>query len=298
MRSNNANPERKKKMKCFYHRDMDGKCAAAIVFQSVGIRMEVGVICYPPEFISIDYKDTLDLKTILPNEQVWIVDFSFKPEVMEELLKITEDITWIDHHKTAMEYKYSQELAGIRDNNFSGCELTWKYIHPKSPMPKIVEMLGRYDVWDFSKYGDSLNQLQAGIRLFSNEPSSGYWEGWLQKDEEELDRLSEILNKGIIALQYRDNYYSGLIKGWSFFTEFEGYKAICCNAGSVSSQLFDSVKEDYDLMIPFAFDGKQWTVSLYTKKDIDCSEIAKKYGGGGHKGAAGFQCKELPFHKC
>ena len=33
------------------------------------------------------------------------------------------------------------------------------------------------------------------------------------------------------------------------------------------------------------------------KKNIDCSEIAKKYGGGGHKQAAGFQCKELPFKR-
>jgi nanoRNase/pAp phosphatase (c-di-AMP/oligoRNAs hydrolase) len=38
------------------------------------------------------------------------------------------------------------------------------------------------------------------------------------------------------------------------------------------------------------------TVSLYsTKPEIDCGEIARTFGGGGHKGAAGFQCTELPF---
>jgi nanoRNase/pAp phosphatase (c-di-AMP/oligoRNAs hydrolase) len=37
-------------------------------------------------------------------------------------------------------------------------------------------------------------------------------------------------------------------------------------------------------------------VSLYsTRDDIDCGAIAKTYGGGGHKGAAGFQCDTLPF---
>jgi nanoRNase/pAp phosphatase (c-di-AMP/oligoRNAs hydrolase) len=35
---------------------------------------------------------------------------------------------------------------------------------------------------------------------------------------------------------------------------------------------------------------------MYTeRKDVDLSLIAKKYGGGGHAGACGFQCAELPF---
>jgi oligoribonuclease NrnB/cAMP/cGMP phosphodiesterase (DHH superfamily) len=270
-------------MKCFYHRDMDGKCAGAIVFHKTPLKY--------PEMVDIDYKDILDLKTISPNEEIWIVDFSFKPEVMEEILKITQNIIWIDHHKTSMEYKYSKELSGIRDNNFSGCELTWKFIHPEIPLPIIVEMLGRYDVWDFSKWGEKLNQLQAGIRLWETEPSHPNWTEWLKREAS----LDKELEGGYFALRYRNNQAISLIKALSFFAEFEGYSAVCCNAGLVSSQLFDSVKEDYDLMIPFYFDGKQWTVSLYTKKDIDCSEIAKKYGGGGHKKAAGFQCKELPF---
>jgi nanoRNase/pAp phosphatase (c-di-AMP/oligoRNAs hydrolase) len=42
-------------------------------------------------------------------------------------------------------------------------------------------------------------------------------------------------------------------------------------------------------------DGSQYTVSLYSET-IDVSVIAKKHGGGGHKGAAGFVCPKLPFH--
>ena len=29
--------------------------------------------------------------------------------------------------------------------------------------------------------------------------------------------------------------------------------------------------------------------------EVDTSEIAKKYGGGGHKGASGFNCDILPW---
>lgn len=69
----------------------------------------------------------------------------------------------------------------------------------------------------------------------------------------------------------------------------EGYVCPFCNGAGYT--------EPYDLMIAFCRrPDKQWTVSLYsTKTDIDCGAIAKSFGGGGHKGAAGFQCKDLPF---
>ena len=41
--------------------------------------------------------------------------------------------------------------------------------------------------------------------------------------------------------------------------------------------------------------GKHWSISLYTtRKDIDVGAVARNQGGGGHKGAAGFQLKQLP----
>ena len=280
-------------MKCFYHTDMDGKCAGAIVKKEMKNQENDGTGF---KYIPINYKDDFPFENIIPNEQIFIVDFSLQKEgEFDKLLSITKNVIWIDHHKTAIEkHPNMANLKGIRDTSMSGCELTWKYFYGEKFMPKIIEMLGHYDVWNFSKYGEELNKLQAGIRLEETNPTSYNWQRWFEGG---IDELANILNKGIIALQYRNNYYKSLIKGWSFSAMFEGYKIIACNAGSVSSQLFDSIKEDYDLMMPFVFDGKQFTVSIYTKKDIDCSELAKKYGGGGHKQASGFQCKELPFIK-
>ena len=57
------------------------------------------------------------------------------------------------------------------------------------------------------------------------------------------------------------------------------------------------MKKKHDIMLPFAShkNGK-WKLSLYsTKKKINCGEIAKLFGGGGHKGAAGFISEKLPF---
>lgn len=73
-------------------------------------------------------------------------------------------------------------------------------------------------------------------------------------------------------------------------------RALCLNKGGCNSTVFDSVwnEELHDVMIPFVFVGKRWVFSMFTTKDTDLSVIAKRYGGGGHKQACGFQLSELP----
>ena len=53
-------------------------------------------------------------------------------------------------------------------------------------------------------------------------------------------------------------------------------------------------EEEYDMFIGFSYNGKSWNYSLRSTK-VDCSQIAMKYGGGGHKGASGFSADELIF---
>ena len=54
--------------------------------------------------------------------------------------------------------------------------------------------------------------------------------------------------------------------------------------------------DDYDILIGFSYDGEKWTYSLRSEK-ADCSELASKYGGGGHKGAAGFNSTDFGLNK-
>ena len=66
------------------------------------------------------------------------------------------------------------------------------------------------------------------------------------------------------------------------------------NRARVSSDRFEGRIHEYPIVIAYYWDGGRWKISLYSEK-VDVSEIAKAYGGGGHKGAAGFQCGALPF---
>ena len=53
-----------------------------------------------------------------------------------------------------------------------------------------------------------------------------------------------------------------------------------------------------DVYILQSFDGSNYVISFYTKKDnIDVSKLAVKYGGGGHRQASSFIIGNLPFNK-
>ena len=277
-------------MKCFYHNDLDGRCAGAIVFHSVGIKPKKGN--HKLEMIEIDYKDTIDVGKIKKNEQLWIVDFSFKPEIMERVLEKTKDITWIDHHKTADEYKYSQKLEGLRiteDKKFAGCELTWMYVHPKLPIPRAVQLTGDRDKWAWKFKKETANFCQ-GIKLYSHQPSDVIWFDLLNNG----NNLQNVIRNGNTCILFRDNFCKDYADSYGFETKFEGYKCFAIGLYMFGSETFGERFKEYDICLSFEYDGKNYIIGLYSET-IDVSKIAKKYGGGGHKGASGFVSSNLPF---
>ena len=62
--------------------------------------------------------------------------------------------------------------------------------------------------------------------------------------------------------------------------------------------MFGEKYSEYPLVMVWVFDGTQYVYSIFSGNlEIDCSKIAESYGGGGHKGAAGFSSKDLLFRK-
>lgn len=274
-------------MICIHHNDLDGKCSAAIVNRWHGDDIEQLL------FVEADYARSLDFKSIVaPDEPVIIVDFSLKPEVMEELLLITRDIIWIDHHVTAKDYPY-QNLPGLRnfaDKAMAGCELAWDYFFPNEPMPESVRLIGDYDKWAL-KLQPGCFQFYEGMKLQDCSPLSGIWSDLLDNSN---SSSVEILTSGVAAIKYRDNYCAGLCKSYGYETEIDGHKAYACNQFMFGSGGFGEHFNKYPICLAYIHDGKKFTVSLYSTT-IDVSVIAKAHGGGGHKGAAGFICENLPF---
>jgi len=289
------NMKMERNMKCFYHSaDLDGHCSGAIV-----------KMAYPEcEMIGINYGQDFPWSSILPDEEVFMVDFGLQPFSWMERLNSICKLTWIDHHKTAVDDAHSVGFmtsgGQVLEEGKAGCELTWRYLHPDAPTPPTVYFLGRYDVWDHSDYRSL--QFQYGMRQFKDTSpgNQDFWSKALVAAHGGF--VSMVLSDGKLLLEYEQAQNEKFCRAYSFETEINGMIGICANRGFTNSKVFDSVYDPtkHHLMITFCrlkLPAGKWTVSLYTtREDVDCGSIAKSFGGGGHKQAAGFQCEVLPFN--
>ncbi len=300
-------------MKCFYHNDADGKCAGFWVALSAGI---TDLDKYSDqEFVEMDYNKSFPIDSIRENEQIYIVDFSISPDEMRQLLQITKDVTWIDHHKTAIE-RYSNfeyDIRGVRYDGIAGCMLTYCYLHHMSgrgteeikpfdlsmvdDAPIFTKLIADWDVWKF-EYGDDTRHFITAFNSIDFHPQSNEWDKFLCFPDSMFNSaVSEMIIMGATMITYRDGWARDVCKSKGFAVEFEGHRCFALNLPNCNSEYFNSINDGtYDILIPFSFNGEKWTYSLYSNI-IDVSEIAKKYGGGGHAGASGFVLDELILRK-
>ncbi len=279
-------------MKIFYHNDLDGKCAAHIVLL-LDRNTADDQTCH-----AINYGMEFPFDIIGRGERVYIVDFSIEPEGMIKLRQITNDVVWIDHHKSAIAkyVNFVGQIEGIRSIEAAGCELTWKHFMTSEP-PEYVRLIGDRDTWTW-KYGDRTKFFFAGLEAWDTEPQAPVWNSLAG-----TERFAKVLiSDGTIIQRYKDITQQEYIKEHGFWVDFHGHKCFAVN-GRFASQPMEAVAPDADIWIPFRyFPGGYWMVSLLTDKDIDVSKIAAEFEyhgkrGGGHKGASGFECEYPPFMK-
>jgi oligoribonuclease NrnB/cAMP/cGMP phosphodiesterase (DHH superfamily) len=280
-------------MICIYHdKDLDGSCSGAIVKKKFP---EVVLIGY-------DYGQPIPWDKIPEGEPVIMVDVSLPMSDMEKLSRHSHfQFTWIDHHASAIA-EYNQyfwngaEPKAILKDGTAACEIAWQYFFPEEKLPTSVILLSKYDTWkneDKELWEDIILPFQFGMRLtkYTAETFPQYMLTIIAVD------IDAIVEKGEIILRYQAEQNAAAMKG-SFVIDLLNYRVLACNNGGFNSQAFESVwdEEKHDIMMPFRYNGKFWTCSLYTTKDIDVSEIAKQLGGGGHRKAAGFQCSEIMIY--
>ena len=292
-------------MKCYYHNaDLDGFASAAIVKDK-----------YPEaELIGINYGQQIDYSKILENEIVIMVDFHLEPftEMVRLAAKVGLDkLTWIDHHITAINeandcmlkhndtnnFSFNQICPGIRENGRAACELTWEFLHPDTIMPEAIRLLGRYDVWDL--VDPNVLNFQYGMRLNNTDPNNqDMWYYFFDIYPTTDGWIKQTIRDGELILKYQKQENIKYASFAAFEFTFEGFKAIVINRLLTNSQMFESIWDNskYDIMITFGLmKNGIWNMSFYTDKEgIDVSLLAKKFGGGGHKQAAGCQFSELP----
>ena len=118
------------------------------------------------------------------------------------------------------------------------------------------------------------------------------WDELAEKLENESSR-KECIEKGALLLKYEFKLIESLVTNNIEAVEFEGYKTLAVNSPIWQSQIGHILsKKMPPIGIIWYQNEREVKVSLRSDGTVDVSELAKKYGGGGHKAASGFT---IPF---
>lgn len=208
----------------------------------------------------------------------------------------------LDHHKSAvplMEIK--QDTIEIEEhNNRCGCRMLYDFLMKEGvlyneklkPYVELVKLVDDHDRW-IKQYPESddiaMFYMTVGQKLFIErflkDPTTTF-----SKEEEylikiEKYRMEEEVKDKKRAIQ--SAIHSRKINGKTYrFGFVTGVKYVSTTGNALYAD--PSLNVDVIVLV-----GN--TISMRCSKDseIDLSAIAKSYGGGGHKAAAGFQLKAL-----
>lgn len=284
-------------MKCFYHNDMDGRCAGALVAQhEQNYNRE--------DFFEVDYIMDLSpmLARIADGEKVYFVDYSFKENtkhILHSLIARECDVIWIDHHTSSLELEktHGWKIEGIRSDEASGAALVYMYFNKCSfdELPYYVKLVSDYDCWKY-KFDPDTTRFKIGLETEEYDALDNVWMDLTGIGA--IDILEVIMDRGKTIKGYIDRDNEQYRKQYAYESVIGGYKALVVNR-KTNSWVFGEKYNEYPVVCVWAFNGDRYSYSIFSgDKSVDCSKIAESYGGGGHKGAAGFSSDELLFVKC
>lgn len=273
----------------YHHDDLDGQCSAAQVRES----MEK-ITSNPIQCIAVQYSGTTWKKEEIEEaDEVYVLDFAF-PD-METVAEIAgKKLIWIDHHKSAMEEHkelWDSNIPGERDITKAASQLTWEYLKDDQPLPTAVEYISKRDIWQFGDKKEEISAFTGACNILLRSPEDTDWKDLLASSKNEREKVKLYLR---IGHALADVQKARIEKAFERGTDisFHGLRARLINTTSDASDIGEYVylKSEYDIAVIWQMINDMLQVSLRSNS-VDCSKIAQKYGGGGHRGAAGFTIK-------
>lgn len=260
---------------CIYHGNCADGFGAAWVFKRWADRehdFHAGVYQTPPPDVE--------------GRDVYLVDFSYKRAVVEEICEKATRVVLIDHHKTAIEdlkpLIESHRIEALVNVEKSGATLAWEWFHGHNErdMPQLLRHIEDRDLWRFALAGT--REIQANV--FSHPYDFDVWDELMERPVSTL--IAE--GKAIERKHFKD--IGELLGVVTRRMIIGGHNVPIANLPyiHVSDAAHSLCKGE-----PFA--GCYWDTPKgrvfglrSTDEGLDVSEIAKQYGGGGHRNAAGF----------
>lgn len=286
-----------------YHANCrDGMCAAMVAHEFLTDYDRH----YPePELMAAQYGDAVD-GLALAHRDVYIVDFSYPPHVLEDICNYANRVIVLDHHQSAIDRISGLELDNLEmvlDITRSGAQITWDYFiehgftcvdemeefhKSRNQRPMIVEYVADRDLWKW-EYSNSKSINEALAMYY---PTVGHWvRGATDLFDDRFTRVTLSEKGGILLDRMRADVerlanYAQIVTLAK--TDFE---VVLCNSPLHQSELGNHLAAKYGLPAVIWYDnGEQHVFSARSMDSIDqdARAIAEHFGGGGHRNAAGF----------
>ena len=264
----------------YYHAHCNDGAMSAAVFKH-----------YTPTvtLIPLNYKEDIPNREILRDEVVFFVDICPPLEMLARVAEVAKFVTVLDHHKSAKDTVFEvnkyPNIVGWYDIAQSGAGLAWKWFFGDKPQPKSVKLIEDWDLWRFAQ-GDNTKHFHYGIADLHHEP-----ERFLRLLENE-ELVEEVLRKGQTIYQHVVAQIATTIRANLQIKVWQGYRVAICNTPVfITSEVGNEICETYAVQFALLWGQDHRGVfrcSLRSVGDFDVSEVAAKFGGDGHKNAAGF----------
>ena len=231
----------------------------------------------------------------LVDKEIYIVDFSYSSSILKDLLGMNIKVVILDHHVSAKEDVLSVP-EGVFDQNRSGAGISWDYFHSGVPRPRLINYIEDGDLFRMSlPHQDKVSQ-----RVIATPFTFDAYSALVEQCEEDF---AGVLKEGGAISLYVDHLFDIIADDYDMVS-FEGIIMPAINVAlplTTKSQLLHRLYAKVPpIAMSYRYEKGYWKVSLRSDGSIDCSVLAGKYGGGGHKGAAGFAVSgdlPLPFAK-
>lgn len=210
---------------------------------------------------------------------VIIVDFSYPRAVLEKMASEASCLFLLDHHKTA-----EADLQGFPycqfDMTRSGARMAWDHYNPGVEPPALVAYVEDRDLWRWALQGSK------AVSAFTHSMKRDLvtWDGLAKMTAEEMAFRGEAI------LTYQETQIDSLVRN-ARKVIIGGHEVLAVNSPVYQSEIGEKLAQG----APFGAvwyenkDGKKiWSLRSRRPTGIDVSEVAKKYGGGGHAQASGF----------
>ena len=219
----------------------------------------------------------------LQEKEIYFIDFTYPKKITEKLIKENKRVTAIDHHISAIEIvKLTKDFSF--DLNRSGAILAWHYFHPHKRPPRLLKHIEDMDLWKFKL--SATKEIFSFLDLFDF--NFKVWDK-LIREIENPEIFKKYRHQGKLLLRYEDKLIERLVHSNAERVRFEGYETFIVNFPFFESQIANILlKKLPPIGIVWRKKMGKIGVSIRSNGSVDVSKIAAKFGGGGHKRAAGF----------